>query len=243
MARKDIVINDKIFKTKKSALEFYKNILNKYEPGSSLDDDDFLHIVDLVNYQPASAYEDEVLPAPEENGEVMEIDDVFVDFHPVFKKAKCFFVVFGEEEWLFSYILSINGDLSPERKFYIACRNSVKGALHGFKEEIFKNKPVKCPISKQFLTWENCHIDHKSPMTFSVIVKTFIESRKVDIYEIELKYENYLWQFENEETNNEFLEYHNNLAILRAISVEENLKLSSKARLTLGKNDHKLKTL
>lgn len=80
-------------------------------------------------------------------------------------------------------------------------------------------------------------------MTFSVIVKTFIESRKIDIYEIELKYENYLWQFANEETNNEFVNYHNNLAILRAISTEENLKLAAKARLTLGKNDHKLKTL
>ena len=241
MVRKNIIINDKIFKTKKSALEFYRDILNKYQPGSYLDDGDFSHLVDLVNYR--HEFSSENLTELEEDGEMMDIDEVFVDYHPIFKKTKCFFIVFGEEVWLFSFVLSINGGLSCESKFYIACRNSVKKVLHGFKEEVFKNKPVKCSISKKSVDWSGCHIDHKSPMTFSVIVKTFIESRKIDIYETELKYEDYLWQFADEDVEKDFSSYHGNLAILRIISAEENLKLSSKGRLKLGKNDHKLKNL
>ena len=106
--------------------------------------------------------------------------------HPVYKKTKCFYVVFGEEKWLFSYLLAINGGLSDEKKFYISCRNSIKTVLHEFKTKIFKNKPVRFAVTKNILTWETCQIDHKAPMTFSVIVKTFIKAKNIEVTDVEL---------------------------------------------------------
>lgn len=228
-------IGEMNFNSKKSAIEFYRSILNKYEANTSVSDEDYSYLVDLLNYNS---------DAPEENnlenggGELpIEIDDIIVDYHPAYKKTKCFYAVFGEEEWLFSYLLAINGDLSDEKKFYISCRHSIKNTLRDFKKKIFENKPVKCAVTKNVLTWENSQVDHKAPMTFSVIVKTFLKSQNIEVMDIDLSYEGSIWQFSDKQFEQAFVEYHNKVALLRIISSEENQKLASKARLKPTKND------
>ena len=109
--------------------------------------------------------------------------------------------------------------------------------MREFKTKIFENKPVKCAITKNILTWEACHIDHKAPMTFSVIVKTFLKAKNIEVTDVDLSYENSIWRFSDKEFEREFIEYHNKLALLRVISPEENQKTSSKARLKPTKND------
>jgi len=234
-------IGDIIFNTKKSAIEFYRNILNKYEANTSLDDEDYSYLVDLINYNSdaplAEVNENEASLSSEDAEPPMEIDDIIVDYHPVYKKTKCFYVLFGEEEWLFSYLLAINGDLSDEKKFYISCRHSIKNTLRDFKMKIFQNKPVKCAVTKTVLTWENCQVDHKAPMTFSVIVKTFLKSKNIEVIDIDLSYEGSIWQFSDKQFEQEFVDYHNKVALLRVISSQENQKLASKARLKPTKND------
>lgn len=241
MKKREIEIGERKFKTKKSAREFYRNILNKYDTGMSLDDSDFSAVFDLLNYNPSESIQaDEIESLAEEEDDVLYIEDIIVDLHPIYNKTKCFYIQFEKEKWLFSYLLAINGNLSDEQKFTIACRNAIKKTLHKFKEQLFKNKPVKCAITKKTLEWENSHIDHKAPMTLSVIVKTFINSNAINITDIELEYKDSLWRFSDKDLENKFIDYHDQLALLRIISSEENLKISSAARLKPTKNDHNI---
>lgn len=228
-------IGEMNFNTKKSAIEFYRNILNKYEANTSISDEDYSYLVDLLNYNSDTSEESDLKNKGSEL--LIEIDDIIVDYHPAYKKTKCFYAIFGEEEWLFSYLLAINGDLSDEKKFYISCRHSIKNILRDFKKKIFENKPVRCAVTKNVLTWENCQVDHKAPMTFSVIVKTFLKSHNIEIMDIGLSYEGSIWQFTDKNFEQAFVEYHNKVALLRVISSKENQKLASKARLKPTKND------
>lgn len=240
MKSRKMKIGELNFNTKKAAIEFYRNILNKYDANTSVDDEDFSYLIDLLNYNSdknETAANEENKVEDEDNGLLEEIDDIYVDYHPVYKKVKCFYAVFGEEEWLFSYLLAINGGLSDDKKFYISCRNAVKEILRNFKIEIFRNKPVKCAITKNTLDWENCQVDHKAPMTFSVIVKTFLKSNNIEASDIDLSYEGSIWHFSDKQFETEFVEYHNKVALLRIISSEENQKLASKARIKPTKND------
>jgi len=237
----EIEIGERKFKTKKFAIEFYRTILNKYDTGMSLDDFDFSAVLDLFNYNTSENNQiEEIEKLPEEQSDVLYIDNIIVDLHPVYKKTRCFYIISEEEKWLFSYLLAINGNLSDEKKFAIACRNAIKDTLHKFKEQLFENKPVKCAVTKKTLEWENSHIDHKAPMTFSVIVKTFINSNAINIADIELEYEHSLWGFSDKDFERKFIDYHNKLALLRIISSEENLKISSNARLKPTKNDYNI---
>ena len=130
-------IGEMNFNTKKSAIEFYRNILNKYEANTSISDEDYSYLVDLLNYNSDTSEESDLKNKGSEL--LIEIDDIIVDYHPAYKKTKCFYAIFGEEEWLFSYLLAINGDLSDEKKFYISCRHSIKNILRDFKKKIFEN--------------------------------------------------------------------------------------------------------
>lgn len=241
MSGHKLKIGETRFNTKKSAIEFYRGILNKYAPKAFVSDEDFGFLVDLISYnsdETSVEIKNSEMDFADEDGEIfIEIDDIFVDYHPIYKKTKCFYVLFGEEEWLFSYLLAINGDLSDERKFYISCRNSITNTLRNFKIKLFKNKPVKCAVTKSVLTWEDSQVDHKSPMTFSVIVKTFLKSRDIEVADVNLSYESGIWRFSDKIFEQEFVEYHNKVALLRIISSKENQKLASKARLKPTKND------
>ena len=199
------------FNTKKSAIEFYRSILNKYDANTSVDDCDFSNLIDLLNYDPTNNKidGDNEISTDKNDNDLFEVDDIIVDYHPVYKKTKCFYIVYGDEEWLFSYLLAINGGLSDEKKFYISCRNSIKEALRNFKTEMFKNRPVKCAITKNTLEWENCQVDHKAPLTFSVIVQTFLKSKNIEVINIELSYECSIWQFADKQFENDFVDYHN----------------------------------
>ena len=97
------------FNTKKAAIEFYRNILNKYDANTSVNDEDFSYLIDLLNYNSnnkETAANEEIKDEDEDNELLEEIDDIYVDYHPVYKKVKCFYAVFGEGEWLFSYLLA-----------------------------------------------------------------------------------------------------------------------------------------
>jgi len=238
MAKHTLLIGDKVYKTKKSALDYYKSILNKYDFNSDLDDADFEDILSLINYSPTK-----VENVENQNSEIedMVINNVYVDSHPMYKRTKCFYIEFGEEVWLFSYILAINGDMSDEKKFYVACRNSIQNYINEFKRNIFKQEKPKCAITSKDLTFQECHIDHKPPMTFSVIVQTFIKANNIKIYDEEIDYINQIWQFNNNKIKSKFINYHNDLAILRIISSKENLKGSKNGRIKPTKNDHNIK--
>ena len=245
MARNPITIGEMIFTSKTAALSHYKTMLAKYSFGSIVDDEDYSQLIDLANYvtPDKETYSlDESVGVSDrsdefDDEEVNIVDEIVVDRHPFFRTTKCFYFVYGEDKSIFSYILSINGGYSNEQLFYISCKNSINETLRTYKMEVFRNRPVKCLISNKELEWEECHIDHKSPMTFSVIVRTFLKSNDIDVDNIEYSHEGTVYHFQDDNLSDKFRKYHNSVAILRTISKVENMKLASKARIKPTKND------
>ena len=261
MSKNSITIGEKTFDSKSKALTFYKDILNTYEVGKELNEEDFQSVFDLVHMdfiaEEIKAYESEY--NAEYDGDKMNviaivkrtrdiimdygwetgdyINSIMIDFHPDFRSTKCFYIIGSEGRQLFSYILKINGALSNNQQFSRACRHRVAERLREFKKEQFKNRPVKCALTNEIIEWEECQIDHKSPLTFSVIVKSFIVAHKIDINSVEYVYDNSKEQFANKDIADKFDDFHKEMAVLRVLSTKQNRKLSSGARIKPTKKD------
>lgn len=233
MGRHPISVGVNIFPSKSKALEYFRGILNSYEAGDKLGKDDFKSVHDLAcrNYDSEELIE-------YENDEENLIKFIVVDYHPEFKSTKCFFLITrAEEEYVFSYRLAINGALSDRQRFSNACRFLVSSRLRDFKKQHFKNRPVKCAMTNKVVEWEECQVDHKSPLTFSVIVKSFIIANNIDVSSVEYSSEYTKEHFVNKELAEKFDFFHKEMAVLRILSTGENNKLSANARIKPTKKD------
>ena len=239
MNRYSIVIGSKTFDSKSNALTFYKGILTRYKIGEYLSEEDCKCISDLV-YMNSGLDDEEIKAYEEETGDC--IKSVMVDNHPEFKNTKCFFLLGGDpEKQLFSYRLAINGAISDSERFVRACRNHVSDRLREFKKKQFKNRPVKCAITNEIVEWEECQIDHKAPLTFSVIVKSFITAFKIDMSKIEYISEITQERFVDQDLIDKFDSFHKEMAVLRVLATKQNRKLSGQARIKPTKKDGTLK--
>ena len=224
MKNNPIIIGELIFDSKAQAIRFYRAILDKYSPGTKLNEGDFANVFALCRLQwDANAESD--------------INAILVDYHPAHKKTKCFLIEIDGNLHMFSYMLSINGGMSNMRMFSRACRFAVASRLRDYKKEVFKNRPVRCAITNDVTEWEDCHIDHKAPLTFSVIVKSFAVAQDVDLDQIEYKFDNFIDEFADEKLAIKFRAFHEKMAVLRILSKTANTKLSASARITPTKKD------
>ena len=227
MAKNKLEIGSRDFKTKKEALAYYKNILNSYNQTEELHNTDFQDIKNLYLY--------------EKQLDDVEIKKIIVDKHTKYKSTKCFYLFFiDDSKEIFSYRLAINGSLSKEQLFNNACREAISKRLKNLKKKIFKNRPVQCAISSKELEWEESHIDHKNPLTFSVIVKAFITMNNIDMNKIDYINNNGLIFFKDENLSIDFDEFHKKMAVLRIVSKEENLKKSGTSRVKPTSKDYLL---
>jgi hypothetical protein len=263
MSNQLIAIGDKLFNSKSEALAFYKNILSSYEPGSTLDRSDNESIIELINmdyineeleYYMSNGYgkqdknlilrkiKEKITDFEIENGDA--IKSIVVDNHPDFKHTKCFFIVHTKnEKTLFSYRLAINGNLPDDVIFSRACRHLVNDQIREFKKGLFKNRPVRCAITNEIVEWEECQIDHKAPLTFSVIIKAFIVANKIDISSIDYFYDGSIEKFTDKDLAGKFKEFHSHMAVLRLISTKENNKLAASCRIKPTRKDGTINTI
>lgn len=223
MSKNKLKIIDKVFNTKKEALEYHKNILNSYEIDEKLNYNDFIDIKNLYLY--------------DKNIKDININYILVKKHTKYSN-KCFYIFFSDgASDIFSYRLAINGALTNIQKFTHACREAVEYRIKKLKRSIFKRRPVFCTLSSRILEWEDAHIDHKAPLTFSVIVKAFIVSHDIDIDMIEFEEKDGIVTFRDLGISVSFDKFHKNMALLRVVSKNENIKRSSNARIKATKND------
>lgn len=252
MSRFTITIGDKTFSSKTSAIKFYKEILDKYNFGEILSNEDAKILIALAIKEDgtpeevAEFAEDFVADFNEDKDESFDrLRGVMVDRHLDFRNTKCFYFFGDTNEGnfkdIFSYRMAINGLPTDMQTFSRACRFTVHDRIRKFKMQQFKNRPVQCVISGEVVEWEECQVDHKSPLTFSVIVKSFIVANNLDVSKIEYTYSNSREKFVDETIAEKFYEFHKSMAVLRIISTKENLKLSGSARIKPTKKDGILK--
>jgi hypothetical protein len=249
MSRFDITVGDKTFTSKTSAIKFYKEILDRYDFGGKLSDEDAKCLIQLGFKEEGTPEEvaelaEEIVADFHKNDEEIpyrKLLGVMVDRHPDFRTTKCFYF-FGDVDGetrkdIFSYRMAINGFPTDIQSFSRACRFLVQDRIRTFKIEHFKNRPVRCVISGKIVEWEECQVDHKSPLTFSVIVKSFIVAHNLNISQIEYTYNNSQETFIDDSIAEKFYEFHKKMAVLRIVSTKENQKLSGSARVKPTQKD------
>ena len=243
-------IGNKEFKYKKNALEYYKNILNSYKFGQSLNENDFEDILDLLDYS-FSFYnsENEIIEESfteeiesEENIEIKEIRIAKVQF-----STKCFEIVYSNlETEIFSYRILINRPkINLNTSFSIACRNVIQNDLILVKQKYFSDNSekgfVKCQETNEMAKWEDLAVDHRQPNTFSIIVDRFKEVKNINVQEIEYYVdENNFFLFKDEKLTTEFQNYHKEKANLRIVKKECNLSRTGMARINRTSKDLKI---
>jgi hypothetical protein len=248
--RKPIKIGLKEYKFKKDAVAHYRNILNSYGFGQSLNEPDFNDLIDLLNYDYFTCLVEN--ENSEESNEVenynstndavkikeegLSIEDIKVA--KVQFDTKCFEVFYTDKTSQYiSYLMMIkNKQYNPERLFYVACRNSIHKDIHSVKQEYFdKNSvkgQVKCQETSILSFWTELAVDHRQPNTFSIIVDRFKEVNCIDLGDIEYtsNEQNHI-VFKDERLTLDFKKYHKEKANLRVVRKECNSSRTGMARI------------
>jgi len=218
------------FKYKKDILNFYKKILNSYEFGDIVYENDFKNLNYLFEYQL-------------DNKELIGsgIDSVRIAKSKF--NMKCFEIVHTDNSTeLFSYVKRINPDRKNFTKFNEACRQAIQKDLINVKQKYFDKfsvkGQVKCQETKELSKWNELNVDHRQPNTFSVIIDRFIELHKINIDKIKyIKVDGGPNELADIELKNKFIEYHKQKANLRIVRKDKNLGRSHQARIKRQKKD------
>lgn len=260
--RKAFKIGQKEYKFKKDAVTHYRTILNSYDFGQSLNNSDFDDLIDLLDYDyfnylvELETTEDNVdeeanniidLNDSEDNNEVeISIEDIKVA--RVQFNTKCFEIFYSDKTSVYiSYLMIINNTkYTPEKLFYIACRNSIHNDIRAVKQEYFdKNSlkgQVKCQETGILSKWAELAVDHRQPNTFSIIVDRFKEVNRINLDEIEYTSndQNHII-FKDDNWAGKFRQYHMEKASLRIIRTECNSSRTGLARIKRTSKDLTIK--
>jgi len=232
MARKPIIIGNKEFKFQKDALTFFKEMLSSYRINKTIEGEDHALLLSVLERHPEAVQKIGVgvsrfYKAPTELG------------------TSCFWVerVDGSKTD-FSYITAVKSKgKSLYQEFAEACRNSVREDLKRTKEVFFENHAdengkVVCEVSGDNIAIYESHLDHKKPLTFQVLVSTFIAANDITISE-EMLTKSQDAQFEAEfidqNIKEKFKGYHHRMAQLRILNPKANLSLGGSERITKSK--------
>ncbi len=169
-----IKIGDKEYKTKKDAIQYYRNILNSYNFGQSLNDSDFNDLIDLLNYDYLNNISEielnEINEVDEEainendltlfdNCDGSDIYIVDIKVARVQFNTKCFEIVLNNNtRFVISYLMIFNRTkYTPEKLFSSACRNAIHEDITKLKKEFFNknsnNGKVKCTETGILSNW------------------------------------------------------------------------------------------
>lgn len=253
--RNPLRIGQKEFKFKKDAISHYRTILNSYNFGQSLSRADFKQLIDLIEYGnlinniDVEVKEEECEDRTQSNIEIIdanrdEISILDIKVSRVQFNTKCFEVFYSDKTSSYiSYLMIINNTLyTPEKLFYIACRNSIHTDIKSVKQAYFdKNSikgQVKCQESGILSKWVELVVDHRQPNTFSIIVDRFKEVEKINLDKIQYtsNKEN-LIIFKNNNLVEKFRKYHKEKASLRIVRKECNSSRTGLARIKRTNRD------
>ncbi|HQZ25714.1 MAG TPA: hypothetical protein PLD18_10475 [Flavobacterium sp.] len=261
--RKPFKIGQKEYKFKKDAIMHYRAILNSYDFGESLNDCDFDDVIDLLDYEffnylaelestDDSIVEDGDMEEDERNINAKSIEDeVSIDDIKVARvqfNTKCFEIFYSDKTSLYiSYLMIINNTkYTPEKLFYVACRNSIHNDIKSVKQAYFDTNSVKgqvkCQETGLLSKWTELAVDHRQPNTFSVIVDRFKEVNRIelDIIEYTSNDQNHII-FKDDNRTQKFRKYHMEKASLRVVRTECNSSRTGLARIKRTSKDLTIK--
>lgn len=229
MARDPIIVGHKTFKTQKDALEFFKEMLNSYRVNTTINGENHDLLLAVLERHPEAQ---------------QKIGVGIKRFYkaPTDKGTNCFWVERTDgTKTDFSYLTAVKAkDKSLYQEFSEACRNAVSNDLTKAKEMFFmenadENGKVECEITGDKIAIYESHLDHKKPMTFQVIVNTFILANNITLSKQMIsasKDQQFEKEFTDQVIKAKFIDYHHKIAQLRIINSKSNLGLGGSERIT-----------
>jgi hypothetical protein len=213
------------FPSQVAATQFFREMLRRYRPGDRVNDDDTLHLAALL----------------ERHDEYSQKVGCGVDHYEVMMTVEgtpCFRIVRTDTTGTdFSYGHCITGR-PPARKQEVsqALRQAVRLDLFRARDKFFKeyrgtDGRIECAATKERILPEEGHMDHRSPLTFEVIVATFLEGRGLSFDLVPITDgadEQVAPQIADEALREDFRRYHN--AIARLDFVKDKVNLAQSAR-------------
>jgi hypothetical protein len=227
-----LTVGDLQFRTKKAAKDYFKQMLAKYSDGEDIGEEDSTHLDKLIERHPEAAQK------------------IGCGIKRFFRRrtaegTSCFWLERNDcsiTEFSYPTCVDAKGK-SLYQEFAEACRESVKKDLVATKREYFgqhadSDGHVPCDITGEMIKFDESHLDHKKPMTFQVIVRTFIAANSMtpsrDVLS-EPKDQQFTTTFTDEALANKFREYHHAVAQLRVIKSRLNLSLGGSERILKSK--------
>jgi len=226
------------FDTQASCREHFKKMLWNYKLYEQLNETDQALLGRLLLRHPESK---------EKIGS--GIVHFFVAPPPESPSDRCFWLKRADETITdFSYIQCVSGKARPHKQQVMsALRKVVAEDIYDAKSKVFnklKNEEGKiiCPLTGEWLSWSEIHADHQPPMTFEVIVHTFMQVNRLDWEDIELvpqRDKQSIVRIVNKPLVEDFKDFHNRVADgnIRLISAKKNLSQGGKYRIKKMKEE------
>ncbi|MBO89547.1 MAG: hypothetical protein CMP14_08495 [Rickettsiales bacterium] len=229
-----VKIETKTFKTKSQAIIYFKNMLARYEAGERVNNDDALDLSALLK----------------RHAEFAEKKGIGINYFEVMKTefgTNCFKIIrFDGSSTDFSYLHCVRGAV-PKKKteIYKAFRNVIRFDLLNARHKYFSankdnDEKILCAVTKERIAVSECHMDHRAPLTFEVIVETFLKNKRLNYQDVKIS-----TGLDNQTAPEiiqpglaeDFREYHNKIAEISFVKSNINLKHSALNRIKKGQLD------
>lgn len=180
MGRKPVELATRCFDKQGDATTFFKTMLNRYNPGHRVNDDDGLDLAALLERHTEYA---------EKVGCGVDHFEVVLTEHG----TQCFRIVRLDGSGTdFSYLHCIS-QRAPSRKLEVsqAFRRAIRFDLYKARDAFFASHKdmdglVTCAATGERIGRDQAHMDHRPPMTFEVIVTTFLCGRGLSLDDVRL---------------------------------------------------------
>lgn len=201
--------NDEILGNKKERKELMQSMKNRYSTGQILSNVDSYNAKLIFQYHPRI-------------NEICKNNDLSNVI--IIKGDECFIIQRTDNTWDYiSYYTAIYGT-SKWKYIQRAARNAVRNSIIEFRDKIFTNKNYcKCPLTGEYVSKDNCHIDHYEPK-FKDIVEKWMYERSYNENDIIIQDNPFGGVQFQYSTSIDFVNFHDQIAQLRITSQEGNLK-------------------
>jgi hypothetical protein len=228
-----VELSTRSFPNKTRAGEFFREMRDRYRVGKPLNEADAADLEALLERHP----------------DCVEKVGVGIDYFTTMRApeygTKCFQIVRTDGSTTdFSAPSAINAAPPPrKREVSQAFRSAVKDQINNARDAYFaahadSGGKVPCAATKERVAKHEIHCDHRPPMTFEVLVTTFLTGRSLTVEQVPISApaDN---QFSATITDaallSDFVEYHRQLAQVDVIKKEVNLAQAARNRIRVAR--------
>lgn len=228
MPPKPVILTTRSFDKQGDAVVFFREMLKRYLPGQRVSDSDAADLTALLTRHPEHAAK---------VGTGIDHFEVMATEHG----SNCFRIVRGDGTGTdFSFMTCI-AQRAPSQAQQVsrALRHAIRFDLYAardnfFAEHIGPDGMVPCAVSHERIGKDDGHMDHRPPMTFEVIVETFLAGQRLSADDVPIT-QGQDDQVVPEVTDKALIEafqaYHSSVAKLDFVKVKVNLAQASRNRV------------